>query len=121
MILGKMNAIDADCFVLENSGASLGSLSSGGLRRVSGSASLIDAFANAGGIVSNQILLHEIGNNGDSENQCIHLGSKRRCCDALYICRETPGTDCVLRGPAVAPVRSCEVCEKRVGLSIITK
>lgn len=43
--------------------------------------------------------------------KCRHLGSKRRCCDALYICRETPNTNCILEGDAVAPVRSCSHCE----------
>jgi glycosyltransferase involved in cell wall biosynthesis len=48
-----------------------------------------------------------------SPRPCIHLGSKRRCCDNLFICRETPDTNCVLSGCAPPAVRSCESCDVR--------
>lgn len=43
--------------------------------------------------------------------KCRHLGSKRLCCNDLYICRETPNTNCILKGEAIAPVRSCSHCD----------
>ncbi len=43
--------------------------------------------------------------------RCVHLGSQRRCCDTLYICRESPGTDCILSGSPIPPLRSCQTCE----------
>lgn len=42
---------------------------------------------------------------------CEHLGSRRRCCDALHICRESPGANCVTRGTPPENVRSCESCQ----------
>lgn len=42
--------------------------------------------------------------------QCVHLGSKRRCCDSLHICRKLQ-VDCIPLGTAEAPVVSCEFCE----------
>lgn len=52
----------------------------------------------------------------DEETTCVHLGSKRRCCDELYICRESPGTNCITSGVSVSPVRSCETCKMFVAI-----
>lgn len=48
----------------------------------------------------------------EEKPQCLHLGPKRRCCDALYVCKESVGTDCVLEG-STPNVRSCSSCELR--------
>lgn len=55
----------------------------------------------------------EAGTSIPALSQCIHLGSKRTCCDQLYICREEMGTDCVLEGESPG-VRSCQSCELRI-------
>lgn len=43
--------------------------------------------------------------------QCNYLGSKRKCCDDLYICRQQPNTNCTLKGFANPEVRSCQTCQ----------
>lgn len=43
-------------------------------------------------------------------SDCAHLGRQRKCCESLWICRETPGMNCVLSGAPTAEVRSCEHC-----------
>lgn len=54
-----------------------------------------------------------VGTSGQPQisGQCKYLGSKRRCCGALYICRQAPATNCVLRGEAPTGVRACDTCE----------
>jgi glycosyltransferase involved in cell wall biosynthesis len=47
------------------------------------------------------------------QRSCYYLGPKRTCCDHLYICRETAGTDCVLEGELLG-ARSCQTCELRI-------
>lgn len=48
---------------------------------------------------------------------CVHLGSQRKCCESLYICRESPGANCILSGIPIPPLRSCETCEQFVALT----
>ena len=48
---------------------------------------------------------------GTISNQCIHLGPKRRCCDALYICKQSRGANCILDGAPPDGVRVCATCE----------
>lgn len=48
----------------------------------------------------------------DPETTCVYLGSKRHCCDDLYICRVAPGENCITNGTAIPPVRSCETCKQ---------
>lgn len=69
MNLGKINQFDAERFVLENDGASLGSYSSGGLRRVRGNVALVDAFVAAGGILASQTVVYS------QDEQCPTCGS----------------------------------------------
>ena len=44
-----------------------------------------------------------------ARSACRHLGSQRRCCGELFICRKHK-IDCIRNGTAVAPVLSCETC-----------
>jgi glycosyltransferase involved in cell wall biosynthesis len=39
----------------------------------------------------------------------VHLGSQRRCCGELFICRKHK-IDCIQKGVPVSPVLSCETC-----------
>lgn len=42
--------------------------------------------------------------------QCVYLGSKRRCCGDLYLCRKFPGESCVPSGTATPGVLECQTC-----------
>lgn len=48
---------------------------------------------------------------GVRDKPCIYLGPKRRCCDALYICKQSPGANCILDGAPPDGVRVCSACE----------
>jgi glycosyltransferase involved in cell wall biosynthesis len=41
---------------------------------------------------------------------CYHLGPQRRCCDSLFICKETPDTGCTLVTD-IDGARNCSKCE----------
>jgi hypothetical protein len=48
---------------------------------------------------------------GKASTNCIHLGSQRRCCDALFICRKLK-QDCVKTSAEnLTAVLCCETCE----------
>ena len=88
MNLGKMSPADALAFITVYPEATLGSLSADGMRRVKGPASLMEAFASAGG--SKLRKLDSTVNERTMTPTCLHRGSKRStCCGTpdMWICR----------------------------------
>lgn len=45
-----------------------------------------------------------------TKEPCRYLGSKRKCCSDMYICRQSPDTNCILKGSSPG-LRTCESCE----------